>query len=74
MPLRLPNAGLSVRQDAVTVVQSGYRKESNGVDHPPDRDPGHEAASSLQELAKKHLWMHFTRMGAYGDDSRSRSS
>src|SRR3954467_9092593 len=23
--------------------------------------------SRLQELAKKHLWMHFTRMGAYDD-------
>src|SRR5690242_4903900 len=23
--------------------------------------------SSLQELAKRHLWMHFTRMGAYDD-------
>src|SRR3954463_10581379 len=23
--------------------------------------------SELQELAKKHLWMHFTRMGAYAD-------
>jgi adenosylmethionine-8-amino-7-oxononanoate aminotransferase len=23
--------------------------------------------SELQELAKKHLWMHFTRMGAYSD-------
>ena len=23
--------------------------------------------SDLQELAKKHLWMHFTRMGAYAD-------
>jgi adenosylmethionine-8-amino-7-oxononanoate aminotransferase len=23
--------------------------------------------SELQELAKKHLWMHFTRMGAYRD-------
>src|SRR3982750_4208224 len=23
--------------------------------------------SELQELAKKHLWMHFTRMGAYDD-------
>src|SRR3954463_12945087 len=23
--------------------------------------------SRLQELAKRHLWMHFTRMGAYGD-------
>jgi adenosylmethionine-8-amino-7-oxononanoate aminotransferase len=25
------------------------------------------AQSELQELAKKHLWMHFTRMGAYAD-------
>src|SRR3954451_13058182 len=23
--------------------------------------------SDLQELAKKHLWMHFTRMGTYSD-------
>jgi adenosylmethionine-8-amino-7-oxononanoate aminotransferase len=23
--------------------------------------------SELQELARKHLWMHFTRMGAYED-------
>src|SRR2546430_5456956 len=29
---------------------------------PPAR-PGNE----LQELAKRHLWMHFTRMGAYAD-------
>ena len=21
----------------------------------------------LQELARRHLWMHFTRMGAYAD-------
>jgi adenosylmethionine-8-amino-7-oxononanoate aminotransferase len=25
------------------------------------------AAGGLQELAKRHLWMHFTRMGAYED-------
>ncbi len=24
-----------------------------------------EAGTSLQELAKRHLWLHFTRMGAY---------
>src|ERR1700680_3557657 len=24
-------------------------------------------SSSLQELAKRHLWMHFTRMGVYED-------
>ncbi|MBA3358191.1 MAG: aspartate aminotransferase family protein, partial [Thermoleophilaceae bacterium] len=23
--------------------------------------------SSLQEMAKRHLWMHFTRMSAYAD-------
>jgi adenosylmethionine-8-amino-7-oxononanoate aminotransferase len=26
-----------------------------------------ERGASLQELAKQHLWMHFTRMGAYAD-------
>src|SRR5918911_3582999 len=26
--------------------------------------------SELQELAKKHLWMHFTRMGAYDDHGK----
>jgi adenosylmethionine-8-amino-7-oxononanoate aminotransferase len=25
------------------------------------------AQSTLQDLAKRHLWMHFSRMGAYGD-------
>src|SRR3954462_11592762 len=29
--------------------------------------PASGAQSNLQELAKKHLWMHFTRMGAYAD-------
>ena len=29
-----------------------------------DREGGE---SSLQELAKSHLWMHFTRMSAYDD-------
>ena len=23
--------------------------------------------SELQRLARRHLWMHFTRMGAYSD-------
>ena len=23
--------------------------------------------SDLQELAQRHLWLHFTRMGAYGE-------
>jgi adenosylmethionine-8-amino-7-oxononanoate aminotransferase len=25
--------------------------------------------TSLQELARRHLWMHFSRMGAYGSDN-----
>ncbi len=29
--------------------------------------PTRTTTSNLQELAKKHLWMHFTRMGAYED-------
>jgi adenosylmethionine-8-amino-7-oxononanoate aminotransferase len=28
-------------------------------------EPGAAATATLQELAKRHLWMHFTRMGAY---------
>jgi adenosylmethionine-8-amino-7-oxononanoate aminotransferase len=26
-----------------------------------------QSATTLQELAKRHLWMHFSRMGAYAD-------
>jgi adenosylmethionine-8-amino-7-oxononanoate aminotransferase len=29
--------------------------------------PGKATGSELQELAKRHLWMHFTRMGAFAD-------
>ena len=29
---------------------------------------GSKADTSLQELAKRHLWMHFSRMGTYGPD------
>ena len=29
--------------------------------------PSQASASDLQQLAKRHLWMHFTRMGAYAD-------
>jgi adenosylmethionine-8-amino-7-oxononanoate aminotransferase len=29
--------------------------------------PASRQKSELQELARKHLWMHFTRMGAYED-------
>src|SRR4051795_839844 len=30
-------------------------------------EPTERAPSRLQELARRHLWMHFTRMGAYDD-------
>jgi adenosylmethionine-8-amino-7-oxononanoate aminotransferase len=30
-------------------------------------EPRDKGVSGLQELAKRHLWMHFTRMGAYAD-------
>jgi adenosylmethionine-8-amino-7-oxononanoate aminotransferase len=29
--------------------------------------PGTTGTSDLQELAKRHLWLHFSRMGAYTD-------
>ncbi len=33
-----------------------------------------QQGSTLQELAQRHLWMHFSRMGAYGAGHESRSS
>ena len=30
-------------------------------------EPHTGAPSALQEKARRHLWMHFTRMGAYDD-------
>jgi adenosylmethionine-8-amino-7-oxononanoate aminotransferase len=33
----------------------------------PKRERHEESGRKLQELAKRHLWMHFTRMGAYED-------
>jgi adenosylmethionine-8-amino-7-oxononanoate aminotransferase len=30
--------------------------------------PGSEVGTGLQELAQRHLWMHFSRMGSYGPD------
>jgi adenosylmethionine-8-amino-7-oxononanoate aminotransferase len=34
------------------------------AEHPTAIDPG-----DLQALARRHLWMHFTRMGGYGPDA-----
>ena len=36
--------------------------------HPKTGDAG----SSLQETARKHLWMHFSRMGGYDDAHEAR--
>ena len=30
-------------------------------------ETGTGSSSDLQEKARRHLWMHFTRMGAYDD-------
>jgi adenosylmethionine-8-amino-7-oxononanoate aminotransferase len=30
--------------------------------------PSSEVDAGLQELARRHLWMHFSRMGSYGED------
>jgi len=39
------------------------------VTTPQDVNPKSDAAKSdLQETARKHLWMHFTRMGGYDSD------
>jgi adenosylmethionine-8-amino-7-oxononanoate aminotransferase len=39
----------------------GMKTAVSRAGHPAGSDP------ALQELAKRHLWMHFTRMGAYAD-------
>ncbi len=31
----------------------------------PDSAPDSAASSGLQEMARRHLWMHFSRMGSY---------
>jgi adenosylmethionine-8-amino-7-oxononanoate aminotransferase len=31
--------------------------------------PDPQVGSTLQELARRHLWMHFSRMGSYGEGS-----
>jgi adenosylmethionine-8-amino-7-oxononanoate aminotransferase len=36
-------------------------------DQVPTIDTGEGSPGDLQELAKRHLWMHFTRMSAYAD-------
>ena len=34
----------------------------------PDSSPDSATSQGLQEMARRHLWMHFSRMGSYGPD------
>jgi len=34
----------------------------------PDTAPDSAASPGLQEMARRHLWMHFSRMGSYSPD------
>src|ERR1051325_7706052 len=34
----------------------------------PGGAPDSTTSPDLQELARRHLWMHFSRMGSYGPD------
>jgi adenosylmethionine-8-amino-7-oxononanoate aminotransferase len=43
---------------ATTSINATEETQGQGGGHPP---------GELQELAKRHLWMHFTRMGVYED-------
>jgi adenosylmethionine-8-amino-7-oxononanoate aminotransferase len=36
--------------------------------HVVDADPGDTVDHDLSERARRHLWMHFTRLGVYGPD------
>jgi adenosylmethionine-8-amino-7-oxononanoate aminotransferase len=42
-------------------------EESMAVTPQTATQPPEPGTSTLQELAKRHLWMHFSRMGAYED-------
>lgn len=35
----------------------------------PEPKAGDLSAGELSELARRHLWMHFSRLGSYGDDT-----
>ena len=74
--------GLSALRSSYNVIRAvdrGIRRggprwlQTSGIE---EAAPRQGAGSSLQEQAKRHLWMHFTRMGAYADhevpDDRAR--
>ena len=53
--------------DTKATNPGGFRTGPGGVLDPSPRAAraGSFSGGDLQELAKRHLWMHFTRMGAY---------
>ena len=53
-PLRLVAVDTEENSQVATTPQTVY-------------EPHAGAPSPLQEKARRHLWMHFTRMGAYDD-------
>src|SRR3954469_4001482 len=53
-PLRLVAVDIEEKSQVATTPQTVY-------------EPHAGAPSPLQEKARRHLWMHFTRMGAYDD-------
>ncbi len=54
---------------AITPTSTGLSERDRGERAPASPSGTHaggdRAGSDLQELAKRHLWMHFTRMGVY---------
>jgi adenosylmethionine-8-amino-7-oxononanoate aminotransferase len=53
---------------AITPTSAGLNEQAQAGAAPADagtRAGGGQSGSDLQRLAKRHLWMHFTRMGAY---------
>src|ERR687893_195890 len=51
----------------VRSVEAPVTEESMAVTPQTATQPPEPGTSTLQDLAKRHLWMHFTRMGAYED-------
>src|SRR3954465_2480055 len=65
-----PHAPLCLFLCADTVVRNVYQRDrGEGMATTPQTafEPAESSPSRLQDLARRHLWMHFTRMGAYDD-------
>src|SRR6185436_11023760 len=57
---------LSITASLASIPRKEESMAANvGVEQATSRQE--QAASSLQDQAKRHLWMHFTRMGAYAE-------